>query len=93
MRKNISGDEDDFRSVHTSYNVEETILVLKPLKLDYFIPRKKFLNFYDFFNMINANEKLKYVILFDYNVLHTKIDKINKNINIKDLLKNYFYFK
>ena len=93
LRKGIGGDQDNFRAVHTSYNIEETLLVLKPLKLEYFVSRNRFMNFYDFFNTLNADKKLKYVILFDYNVLHNKINQINHNNNIKFLVNDYFYFK
>lgn len=93
LRKEIGGDKENFRSVHTSYNVEESILVLKPLNLTYFIPRVRFKNFYDFFNLLNSDKRLKYVILFDYNILHCQINKINNKKNIKFLVNDYYYFK
>ena len=87
MRYLIGGDMNNFNSVHSSYNVEESLLVLNPLNLSNLIPEQKFDNFKQLFDLLNNDEYLKYVILFDYNMIN------NNNDNIKILVNDYYYFK
>ena len=87
MRYLIGGDMNNFNSVHSSYNVEESLLVLNPLNLSNLVPEQKFENFKQLFDLLNNDEYLKYVILFDYNMIN------NNNDNIKILVNDYYYFK
>lgn len=93
LRQLIGGNNLNFRSVHTSYNVEESLLVLEPLKLNKFVFREKFQNLNHFFYKINNDKYLKYVILFDYNIINKKSELLKNNINIKFLVNDYYYFK
>jgi hypothetical protein len=92
LRQLIGGNNLNFRSVHTSYNIEESLLVLEPLKLNKFIFREKFKNLNEFLYKINNDKYLKYVILFDYNIINKKSELFNNN-NIKFLVNDYYYFK
>ena len=93
LRQLIGGDNLNFRSVHTSYNVEESLLVLNPLKLNRFVYRETFKNFNHFFYKINNDLYLKYVILFDYNVINKKTELFENKYNIKFIVNDYYYFK
>ena len=61
MRLKIGGSIKSYSTIHTSYNTEEALLVLKPLKLDHFIKRPTFKNFKELFDMLNNNPLLKYI--------------------------------
>lgn len=89
LRYLFGGTCNNFNSIHSSYNIEEALLVLNPLNLNHLVKRKKFINFKEFFDLLNNDQKLKYVILFDYNI----INNCDQKNNIKILVNDYYYFK
>jgi hypothetical protein len=92
MRLKLGGSKTSYLTVHTSYNPEEVLLVLKPLNLTHLITRPTFPNFKDFFEHLNKQSKLKYVILRSFHELEYSPDYF-KTGDIDILVNDYFYFK
>lgn len=92
IRENVYGSKKNYMSVHTSYNSEESLLVLEPLKLTkYLIPRIKFNNFKELFETLNSYNKLKYLIQRSEEDINLEPKKIKGDIDI--LVNDYYYFK
>lgn len=92
MRKNIGKGEQDYFSIHTSYNVEESLMVLKPLGLCHLVERKKFDSFKELFNLLNADKKLKYIIQRSFGQLANPPSTFGYD-DVDILVNDYYYFK
>mgnify|MGYP003677361666 CR=1 FL=1 len=93
MRLKIGGSKTAYHSIHTSYNQEEALLVLKPLNLDHFIKRPNFKDFKDFFDFINSNEKLKYLVQRSFYEIEYPLEYFKGGHDIDILVNDYYYFK
>ena len=93
MRLKIGGSKTAYHSIHTSYNQEEALLVLKPLNLDHFIKRPNFKDFKDFFDFINSNEKLKYLVQRSFYEIEYPLEYFKNGHDIDILVNDYYYFK
>ena len=63
LRTKIGGSSKNYGTIHTSYNVEETLLVLEPLNLIHLVKRPTFLNFKELFDLLNNDKQLKYTVM------------------------------
>lgn len=93
LRLKIGGSIKSYNSLHTSYNIEEALLVLEPLNLIHFTERPVFKNFKEFFNYINKFNKLKYVIQRSFNEINYGPKYFFNNKDIDILVNDYYYFK
>ena len=93
LRIHIGGNKNKYGVIHTSYNVEETLLVLKPLKLDNHVPRKKFTDFKDFFDVLNKDKYLKYLVQRSYHELEQTPKQYGPKKDVDILVNDYYYFK
>ena len=89
LRLKIGGSIKSYNSLHTSYNIEEALLVLEPLNLIHFTERPVFKNFKEFFNYINKFNKLKYVIQRSFNEINYGPKYFFNNKDIDILVNNY----
>lgn len=92
MRIKIGGRRKAYRTIHTSYNLEETLLVLKPLNLDHLVKRPTFKNFTELFQMLNDDANLKYLVQRSFH----ELDNSPSFFKVKDvdvLVNDYYYFK
>ena len=92
LRETICGDISAFLCFHTSYNLEETLLVLKPLGLVNLIDRPTFDNFQELFNMLNNDDNLEYLVQRSFH----ELDNAPSYFKVKDvdvLVNDYYYFK
>ena len=92
MRLKIGGRRKAYRSIHTSYNSEETLMVLQPLKLDYLIERPMFNNFSELFNMLNGDDNLRYVVQRSFHELENSPSFFRRK-DVDVLVNDYYYFK
>ena len=92
LRKLLGNSENAFNKVHTSYNVEETLLALRPLGYNNLLPRKHFLNLKHFFDTLNTYDKLQYVVQRSWDDLVT-LDNFKKGEDIDILTNDYYFFK
>lgn len=95
MRLKIGGSKKNYNSIHTSYNIEESNLVLDYFKIKLY-KRPTFTNYRHFFKFLNKNKKLKYCLLLYANLLENNINNYNNFSgfkNIKILVNDYYYFK
>ena len=93
MRLKIGGSIKSYFTIHTSYNTEEALLVLKPLNLDHFIQRPTFNNFKELFDYLNSKPLLKYVIQRSFYELEEPINYFKGKHDIDILVNDYYYFK
>lgn len=92
MRLKIGGRRKAYRSIHTSYNSEETLMVLQPLKLDYLIERPMFNNFRELFDMLNNDDNLEYVVQRSFHELKNSPSFFRRK-DVDVLVNDYYYFK
>ena len=96
MRLKIGGSKKNYKSIHTSYNIEESNLVLDYFKIKLY-KRPTFINYKHFFEILNKNNKLKYCLLLYTNLLENNFNNNNYDFsrlkNIKILVNDYYYFK
>jgi len=93
MRLKIGGSITNYHSIHTSYNQEEALLVLKPLKYDDYVKRITFENFKDFFDHLNKHTKLKYLIQRSFHEIENPPEFFENNKDVDILVNDYYYFK
>lgn len=93
MRLKIGGSINSYFTIHTSYNTEETLLVLKPLKLDHFVKRPTFKNFKELFDLLNSKSLLKYVIQRSFHEIAYESNFFKNNKDVDILVNDYYYFK
>ena len=93
MRKEIGGSITNHGSIHTSYNTEEALLVLTPLKLTKYITRPSFSDFKDFFKHINKHSKLKYLIQRSFHEIEYDVNYFKGGKDVDILVNDYYYFK
>jgi len=92
MRLKIGGSRKAYHSIHTSYNQEETLMVLVPLNLQHLVDRPKFENFGELFDMLNHDENLEYVVQRSFDELKNPPSFFRiKDVDI--LVNDYYYFK
>jgi hypothetical protein len=92
MRKHIGGKKTAYFCIHTSYNLEETLLTLEPLNLVHLIDRPTFDNFQELFNMLNNDNNLEYVVQRSFHELDNA-PSFFKNNDVDVLVNDYYYFK
>ena len=93
MRLMIGGSKNSYRSIHTSYNQEEALFVLKPLKYDHYVKRITFNNFKQFFDHLNKHSKLKYLVQRSFHEIEYSHEYFNEKNDIDILVNDYYYFK
>lgn len=93
MRLKIGGSKRNYHSIHTSYNQEEALFVLKPLNLTQYVERPSFENLKEFFDYLNKHTKLKYLILRSSHEIEYSLEFFKKNHDIDILVNDYYYFK
>lgn len=93
MRAKIGGSIKNTRSIHTSYNTEEALLVLESFNLTHFIKRPVFKDVKELFDMLNNAINLKYVIQRGFHEIEYGASYYNKNKDIDILVNDYYYFK
>jgi hypothetical protein len=93
MRLKVGGSKKNTRSVHTSYNQEEALFVLKPLKYDHYVKRITFDDFKHFFDHLNKHTKLKYLVQKSFHEIEYGPKFFHKNKDIDVLVNDYYYFK
>lgn len=93
LRKIVGGHIRAYDSVHTSYNAHEALLVLKPLKLSYLVPRPCFESFSELFGYLNADPYLKYVVQRSFNELVHPPSWFYKRKDVDVIVNDYYYFK
>ena len=93
MRLKIGGSINSYFTIHTSYNTEETLLVLKPLNLDHFVKRPTFKNFKELFDFLNSNPLLKYVVQRSFHEIEEPLNYFKAGHDIDILVNDYYYFK
>lgn len=93
MREIIGGSNTSYGCIHTSYNVEETLLVLEPLGLQNLVPRIKFDNFEHLFTVLNNDKKLKYIIQRSFFELEFTPQEYGPKKDVDILVNYYYYFK
>lgn len=92
LRVLLGNSEKAYLKVHTSYNVEESLMVLNPLGLSHYVPRQKFKNLKDFFTKLNNHSTLKYIVQRSFEDLNS-IDNLANNKDIDILTNDYYLFK
>ena len=93
MRLIIGGSKKHSRSIHTSYNQEEALFVLKPLDYQHYVKRKTFDNFKHFFDHLNKHKKLKYLVQRSFHEIEYSPAYFNETNDIDILVNDYYYFK
>jgi len=92
LRILLGNSEKAYNKVHTSYNVEETLLVLKPLGYENLLPRIHFKSLKHFFDTLNSYDKLQYVVQRSWDNLIT-LDNFKNGEDIDILTNDYYFFK
>lgn len=92
LRTILGGAKDAYHTAHTSYNVYEALLVLKPLGLDHLSPRPEFASFRELFQKLEADPHLQYVVQRSYHELKNAPSWFGgKDVDI--LVSDYYHFK
>lgn len=92
LRTLLGGSKSAYHTAHTSYNVHEALLVLKPLGLDHLSPRPTFNSFRELFQKLDADPHLKYVVQRSYHELRNPPSWFSgKDVDI--LVNDYYHFK
>ena len=92
MRLKIGESKTNYHSIHTSYNQEEALLVLTPLKLTKYVKRPIFVCFSDFFDYLNKHSKLKYLVQRSFHEINQSPSFFKNNKDIDILVNDYYYF-
>lgn len=92
MRIKIGGSIRAHNSIHTSYNLEETLMVLKPLNLQHLIDRPTFNNFGELFDMLNSDDNLEYLVQRSFHELENSPSFFEVR-DVDVLVNDYYYFK
>jgi len=93
MRLKIGGSIKSYFTIHTSYNTEEALLVLKPLNLDHFVKRPTFKNFKELFDFLNSNPLLKYVVQRSFHEIEEPMKYWLSGKDVDIIVNDYYYFK
>ena len=93
MRTKIGGSIKSFKSIHTSYNTEEALLVLESFNLTQFLKRPVFKDLKELFDILNSAKNLKYVIQRSFHEIEYGASYFVKNKDIDILVNDYYYFK
>ena len=93
LRINVGGSIKNYGSIHTSYNVEESLLVLEPLNLKNLIKRPKFKNFKQLFDFLNNDKLLKYVVIRSFFELEYSTKDYGTKKDVDVIVNDYYYFK
>ena len=93
MRLKIGGSIKSYFTIHTSYNTEEALMVLKPLNLNHFIQRPTFNNFKELFDYLNSKPLLKYVIQRSFREIEEEMKYWLSGKDVDILVNDYYYFK
>jgi hypothetical protein len=93
MRLKIGGSITSCFTIHTSYNTEETLLVLTPFRLDHIIKRPVFKDFNELFDMLNNKPLLKYVIQRSFHEIEEPLNYFKAGHDVDILVNDYYYFK
>ena len=93
MRLKIGGSINSFLTIHTSYNTEEALMVLKPLKLDHFVKRPTFKNFKELFDLLNSKSLLKYVVQRSFYEIEEPMKYWLSGKDVDIIVNDYYYFK
>ncbi len=93
MRLKIGGSITSCFTIHTSYNTEEALLVLKPLRLDHIIKRPIFKNFNELFDMLNNKPLLKYVVQRSFHEIEQPMNYWLSGKDVDIVVNDYYYFK
>ena len=92
LRKLLGGTEEAYLKVHTSYNMEESLMVLTPLCLENMIPRISFKDMKHFFDTLNKNDKLVYIVQRSWDEL-SDMNNFRDGKDIDILTNDYYMFK
>jgi len=92
MRLKIGGSKKSYMTIHTSYNTQEALLVLKPLKLSHMIKRQEFKDFKELFDMLNNKPLLKYVVQRSFHEIEQPMEYWLSGKDV-DVIVNDYYFK
>jgi hypothetical protein len=90
LRIILGGSKKAYYKVHTSYNIEEANLCLSVFNQS--INRIKFNDFKEFFDVLNNNNKLKYLVQRSYNDI-SDINNFKDGSDIDILVNDYYMFK
>ena len=92
MREKIGGSRNAYHSIHTSYNLEEALMVLEPLNLQHLIDRPTFDNFGELFDILNSDDNLEYLVQRSFHELENSPSFFEvKDVDV--LVNDYYYFK
>jgi hypothetical protein len=93
MRLKIGGSKKSYMTIHTSYNTQEALLVLKPLKLSHMIKRQEFKDFKELFDMLNNKPLLKYVVQRSFHEIEQPMEYWLSGKDVDVIVNDYYYFK
>lgn len=93
MRLKIGGSKESCFTIHTSYNTEEALLVLEPLKLSHMVKRPVFKNFKELFDMLNNKPLLKYVVQRSFHEIEEPMNYWLSGKDVDIIVNDYYYFK
>lgn len=92
LRTILGGSKDAYHTAHTSYNVHEALLVLKPLGLDHLAPRPTFASFRELFQKLEMDPHLRYVVQRSFHELKNPPAWFGgKDVDV--LVNDYYHFK
>ena len=93
LRTILGGSSGAYFKAHSSYNLEESRLVLNTLgKSKMLLTRKTFESFTEFFNCLNSHPTLKYIVQRSHSDLKS-IDNYRDGSDIDLLVNDYYLFK
>ena len=94
IREKLGGSRAAYFKAHSSYNIEESKLVLDIFdKRDSVLsPRKSFKSLRDFFDTLNSHPTLKYIVQRGQSDLNS-IDNYRSNNDIDIVVNDYYLFK